>query len=95
MPYIYHTNPILTDTLSHGVYAATPTGTTIVAVDRNGYVGSEFVLKGNFKATVNPAVGNDSSQGYAVGSEWWNLTAGTFYKAASVAVGAANWKLLG
>lgn len=49
------------------------------------------LLHHNFTANVAPAVGNDSSQGYAVGSLWWDATHSALYIAQSVAVGAAVW----
>ena len=42
--------------------------------------------------TSDPTSANDSSQGYAVGSEWVNKTLGTVWFCVSAAVGAAVWK---
>lgn len=47
--------------------------------------------KSNLVAAADPAVGNDSSQGYAAGSFWLNTVTPSFWVAASVAVGAAVW----
>lgn len=47
--------------------------------------------KSNLTAVADPAVGNDSSQGYAAGSFWLNTVTPSFWVAASVAVGAAVW----
>lgn len=48
-------------------------------------------LKINLSAVTDPGVGNDSSQGYAVGSIWLNTTGQTAFVAMSVSVGAAVW----
>lgn len=47
--------------------------------------------KNNLVAVLDPAVGNDSSQGYAAGSFWLNTVTPSFWVAASVGVGAAVW----
>jgi len=46
----------------------------------------------NYTATVAPAVGNDTTEGYAVGSRWINITADISYVALDVSTGAAIWK---
>jgi hypothetical protein len=53
-----------------------------------------FLPQSNMVATVNPAVSNDGTQGYSVGSHWYNTTAQTVWTAISVATGAAVWKEL-
>ena len=53
-----------------------------------------FLPQSNMAATVNPTVSNDGTQGYAVGSHWYNTTAGTVWTALSVGTGAAVWKEL-
>lgn len=50
--------------------------------------------KSNLTAIVAPGVGNDSSQGYAVGSFWIDTVLNDIYQAANVAVGAAVWRKL-
>lgn len=47
--------------------------------------------KDNLGATTNPSVSNDSSQGYVVGSLWFNQAKGRAFVARSVGVGAAVW----
>jgi hypothetical protein len=42
--------------------------------------------------TTAPAVTNDASQGYEVGSQWINTTTGTVYVCVDVTIGAAVWK---
>ncbi|TXN33886.1 hypothetical protein [Methylobacterium sp. WL19] len=54
-----------------------------------------LVVKNNFAATAAPAAGNDSSQGYAVGSVWMVPSTGDMWRARSVSVGAARWIKLG
>jgi hypothetical protein len=56
--------------------------------------GAGFKPQSNLAATANPIVGNDNTQGYAVGSTWVNTTNGTCWVATSVATGAAVWKEL-
>jgi hypothetical protein len=45
----------------------------------------------NMTATTNPAVTSDSTQGYSIGSTWFNTTTNAMFVASSVAVGAAVW----
>lgn len=51
----------------------------------------EFV-KNNFTATAAPGVGDDSNDGYSVGSQWVNTTADDAYTCCDATVGAAVWK---
>lgn len=44
-------------------------------------------------ATSNPTTGDDSANGYGVGSKWVNLTADTVYFCTDASVGTANWVL--
>jgi hypothetical protein len=46
----------------------------------------------NFAATTDPAVGDDSGDGYAVGSRWINVTADRAYQCIDASVGAAIWR---
>lgn len=45
----------------------------------------------NYTATVAPSTGNDSTQGYAPGSMWLDVTGGKVYFCRSAAAGAATW----
>lgn len=45
----------------------------------------------NMSATTNPTVSSDQTQGYSIGSTWFNTTTQTIFVAASVATGAAVW----
>ena len=49
------------------------------------------ILLNNWTATVAPVVTNDSGSGYAVGSEWVDVTADKSYKLVDATVGAAVW----
>ena len=48
-------------------------------------------IKDNIAATTDPAAANDLTEGYGVGSEWYNTQTGQMWKAISVASGAAQW----
>lgn len=47
-----------------------------------------------FDATADPGVGDDTGDGYAIGSRWINITSDTIFEAADVTTGAAVWKNL-
>jgi len=47
--------------------------------------------KSNLTATIAPAVGNDSTQGYDAGSFWMGTTLGAAYVCLDASVGAAVW----
>ena len=49
------------------------------------------VLQNNWTATIAPAITDDSGAGYAVGSEWIDVTADKSYKLVDASVGAAVW----
>ena len=46
----------------------------------------------NWAATSAPTVGDDSADGYSIGSIWFNTTAHILYVAENVTVGAAVWR---
>lgn len=48
--------------------------------------------KVNFSATTNPGVGDDTGDGYSVGSIWINITADRAYTCVDATSGAAVWK---
>jgi hypothetical protein len=52
---------------------------------------TEFAGKNNLAAVIAPAVGNDSSQGYEVGSQWLDAVAKKEYVCVDASVGAAIW----
>lgn len=51
----------------------------------------EFGLKHNLQATTNPTVSNDSTQGYSVGSCWFNTLNEVFWICMNSTTGAAVW----
>jgi hypothetical protein len=50
------------------------------------------ILLNNWTAIIAPTVTDDSALGYAIGSEWTDVTADTSYKLVDSTVGAAVWK---
>ena len=50
------------------------------------------ILLNNWTAIIAPAVTDDSAAGYAIGSEWTDVTADKSYKLVNATVGAAVWK---
>lgn len=50
------------------------------------------IAKNNYVATAAPGVGDDSDDGYSVGSVWINVTADDAYICCDSTVGAAVWK---
>lgn len=69
-------------------------GTELGEMTRTG-TGTYAVLKHNRSATTDPGISNDSTEGYASGSEWVNETANTVFKCTDAAAGAAVWVALG
>ena len=49
-------------------------------------------IKNNYSATSNPTLQDDTTQGYAVGSEWINTRAGIVFKCVKANAGGAIWK---
>jgi hypothetical protein len=73
--------------------AANFTGTDVEAVlaelqDNIDAVGG---ILSNYAATTDPAVSDDSGDGYAIGSRWINTTTDEEFVATDVSVGAAVW----
>ncbi len=54
--------------------------------------GAYEAIKANMSASVAPGVGDDSDDGYAVGSKWYDTTADKAYECLDSTVGAAVWK---
>lgn len=46
----------------------------------------------NREATTDPTVSNDTTEGYGVGSEWWNKDTNTMYRCSDNTAGAAVWE---
>jgi hypothetical protein len=53
--------------------------------------GGGVALLNKWDATVNPTVSNDTTQGYSVGSFWFNQLTNHLYLAKDVSAGAAEW----
>lgn len=53
--------------------------------------GATTVIKSNHAATAAPGVGNDNTQGYAVGSRWIDTTNDAEYVCLDASTGAAVW----
>lgn len=56
-------------------------------------LGPTVVMLDNLTATTFPGVGDDSADGYAVGSRWLHTTFNALYVCVDASVGAAVWKL--
>ena len=54
--------------------------------------GSKAYIQHNFAGTAAPGVGDDSADGYAVGSLWFDTTNAILYICKSAAAGAAVWQ---
>ena len=55
-------------------------------------LGDVVNLKSKLDGTVAPAIGNDDSEGYAVGSMWFDITNDESYTCLDASTGAAIWK---
>jgi hypothetical protein len=75
-----------------GVAGGGTGATTASAARTNLGIDPVATLKSKLNATVAPAVVDDSAAGYAVGSQWINVTAGDAYVCVDASVGAAVWK---
>lgn len=53
---------------------------------------AESLGKTNLSATTNPAVSDDNTQGYQIGSIWINTSTDTAYQCLDASTGAAVWK---
>lgn len=54
--------------------------------------GSFFTRKHNFSASAAPTTANDNTQGYSVGSWWFDTTGDQVYVCADAGTGAAVWR---
>jgi len=52
------------------------------------------LAKGNWGAVVDPVVGDDVLDGYAIGSLWMNVAAHRLYICESASTGAAVWRIV-
>lgn len=85
------TGTSITDT-THGQRGGGTTAAPLHVVASSS--GPGFKPQSNTAAAVNPTVSNDNTQGYLIGSEWLNTTAGTMWVCLGNATGAAIWKEL-
>jgi len=74
-------------TVGEGPMIDLATSITGVLPVANGGVGGI----NNYSASTAPGVGDDSADGYAVGSEWINLVTDKHYTCVDATVGAAQW----
>lgn len=74
-------------TLVTGPY--TVSGVGAIALESGAQI--IIVHKNNFIATTAPGTGDDSADGYSIGSLWFDTATGLLYVATSVSVGAATW----
>jgi hypothetical protein len=61
----------------------------VIGLQNMGFL--QVIGRNNFAGTVDPAVGNDNTQDYAVGSLWLNTTSSRAWICQSAATGAAVW----
>lgn len=50
--------------------------------------------RNNYTATAVPGAGDDTDDGYRVGSEWLNTSTGKWYKCRAATAGSAVWDAL-
>ena len=67
---------------------------TIPATPGGVGLGNVTNIKNKLDATVAPAVGNNGTEGYSVGSHWFDITHTKVYVCLSSATGAAVWSEL-
>ena len=65
---------------------------SIIDINDNMDVIDGLINKNNFNGAADPGTGDDIVDGYAVGSNWWNVTDHRLFVAESVATGAAVWR---
>jgi hypothetical protein len=65
---------------------------SIIDINDNMDVIDGLINKNNFNGAVDPGTGDDIVDGYAVGSNWWNVTDHRLFVAESVATGVAVWR---
>jgi len=81
----YSTGSLWVDTITNLAY---------ICVAATSTTSSWFEItdpKSNYTATTSPSIGNDSSQGYSLGSMWVDTTRDLVYFAVDVSPGAAVW----
>ena len=76
-------------------YDATIVVDADIGVTVQGYDANTNVYKNNVVATTTPAVSNDNTEGYEVGSQWTDVTADITYFCLDATTGAAVWQSVG
>src|SRR5215510_14349448 len=61
----------------------------VIGLQNMGFL--QVIGRNNLAASIDPAVGNDNTQDYAVGSLWLNTTSSRAWICQSAATGAAVW----
>lgn len=56
-----------------------------------GDINADLAFKNNYAALTDPAVTDDASEGYQIGSEWVNTIADTVWTCVDASLGAAIW----
>lgn len=67
---------------------------TVLWSPKIGDVNVNVALINNYAATTDPGVSNDITQGYSVGSNWYNSSDDVWWVCVSAAEGAAEWQVL-
>ena len=76
----------------YGIVSSVPVGTDIIDLTTSGCISLGIVgARSNYSATVDPVATNDSTQDYAVGSRWINLTTGIEWICQAATANAAVW----
>lgn len=68
--------------------------TFVVGHDSSGLAGKSAVVQVNLGATSDPATTNDTTQGYAPGSSWFNKSTGRYFICREATTNAAVWQAL-
>jgi hypothetical protein len=55
-------------------------------------LGNLIDIKSNYTATSNPSNTSDITEGYSVGSKWYNITSKKGYECVNASAGSAEWK---
>jgi hypothetical protein len=64
---------------------------TVLWSSSAGDIPANLAFTNNYGASTDPGVGNDTTQGYQVGSVWVNTTDGKTFQCTSATKGAAVW----
>ena len=73
--------------LAIAIFLFMPLSEPAQAQQKGGVLG----VLNNFTATTDPGASNDNTQGYSVGSRWFNTSSNGYFVAQSVGTNAAVW----